>query len=921
MMKKLSKILCVVLACFMSLGLFACDNTKTVTRDEIVKEKPEGFDKGYTYTKQNNAGLMQFYSSDEGLDAFLNEYMERHLRYSDKAIGDIKIGETSTVWKEWEAMSVMWMNTTAIGYSPKESVASFISNIYQDEFGYIWVDSGATTSLWGQGWEFPRPSHSGVGADGVYEPLKKGDSPNADGSDKATEDEAVSEYKNHTYFMNLSPYNRIVNNWISYGTDPTGQYERREYGGRPYTQTPEGAQGVLEPSGMSKTNAISVTAGSATLKSATFETINKQEDALFTEEETTIIHDLPNLPKGNYRVTKNFTLSGDHAGSGYYLGEEDTIGVIADVFHAPFLELNLRITDNNTIGSTDAIEDIEVYWLTSDENPKEYDNTHMVKYSEFAITQYGDTMPTSCRVIFPMYAHDHWGRSEGERNITGLRIVFKFNEKGLDGKILLDRVAPCYDNRQINNNGVLLAAAAEYFRFSQDKAWLEKNIDKLRAAMQFYFSYCGKPAGLASDSELITTERLVGHDGSTNGKPGHGIGDGYWDAISCPTVNLYTNIYYYKALKSMAYLEEMAAAHGIESENTVAVRPAYMTAKESYAETAESLQARMERFTEQFREYFWNEETGRFLLGYPKADDDKVQGGEVDDEVVDYGFTTFNEKCVELGLASEEQAKSIMDWINGERTVESDTANNSGRTKQIYQYEFAPRWNTVENLYQFWWHFLNTGSPRYPTKTYAWNRQVQNGGTSLQCAYYDVAAEKTQNGTDAAFAKVKKLQTWYEKVAAARGAKDGFYSAYYLGEGIALQGVKGAGLLGCDSEFVEASLLYAMVPYQFFGLTGTKANTLDITPALPADLDWWKMENLMFGGIMYDLSIGTDWVQINSISAENDYKVCVTLPKPEGDFTVRQHTTQLTAGTDYVVVGDTVVITAPFTNGRIQIVK
>ena len=50
-------------------------------------------------------------------------------------------------------------------------------------------------------------------------------------------------------------------------------------------------------------------------------------------------------------------------------------------------------------------------------------------------------------------------------------------------------------------------------------------------------------------------------------------------------------------------------------------------------------------------------------------------------------------------------------------------------------------------------------------------------------------------------------------------------------------------------------------------------------------------------------------------------KVCVTLPKPDYDFTVRQHSTTLTEGTDYVVQGDRVVITTALRNGRIQFVK
>ena len=68
-------------------------------------------DNGYTYTKQNKEGLMQFYSSDAALDEFLNEYMRRHLRYDDEAVGDLKIGEGSTVRKASETGSPTFIRT------------------------------------------------------------------------------------------------------------------------------------------------------------------------------------------------------------------------------------------------------------------------------------------------------------------------------------------------------------------------------------------------------------------------------------------------------------------------------------------------------------------------------------------------------------------------------------------------------------------------------------------------------------------------------------------------------------------------------------------------------------------------------------------------------------------------------------------
>ena len=129
-------------------------------------------------------------------------------------------------------------------------------------------------------------------------------------------------------------------------------------------------------------------------------------------------------------------------------------------------------------------------------------------------------------------------------------------------------------------------------------------------------------------------------------------------------------------------------------------------------------------------------------------------------------------------------------------------------------------------------------------------------------------------------------------------------------------------MLGLDYEFLEAEILITAIPTVFFGLSSTEYNVLNITPNLPSSLSYWKMENLAYADIYYDLSIGDNWVQINSIQGDSTgLKVCVTLDAPNGSFEVRQHNRTLTEGTDYRVADGKVIITAPFVNGRIQIIQ
>ena len=839
----MKKIFCLILSLIVCLSVTACGGTGENSSSGGTVDIPD-YSNGYTYEKQNSEGLMQFYSSDETLDAFINEYMERHLRYNDNAIGDLKLGSGNTVWKEWEAMSVMWMNTTGIGYSPKETIGNWFSSIYQDAFGYIWVDNGNTTTDWGQSWQFPNMGHSGNANSGIYY---------------------------NTSYLNG------VNNLTGYN-------------------------------------------GSNELSSLWTGISNTGVEAELTKAST-----------GYYDA---LVLSGSDMKSVTYTFESPTDGSVKPFmgtpFCSPFLELDFSLTDYDSLGVTGQVQDVIVYWKGgSGVKNADWDEDHMVRYSDFS-TNYKEDFSSSTHIVFPMYAHENWGTSASEADaVTDMKIVLVF-EDGINAEVRLEEVTLAFDGRQVNNNTVYIAAAAYYFQYTQDTEWLAQNMDKIRKAMQFLLTYCK-----GEEQPLITTENFVGHDGTSNydyygwtdenGNPGSytntgtgsGIGDGYWDCLSNPTVNLYCNIYYFKALKGMEYLERMYEAAGLESSRTVTVMKADMSGTASYTQTADSLGTLIDAFIPEFRTYFWNEETGRFHLGYLPEDDPGLVAGVLD-RVVDYGFTTYNEEAVQLGLATDEQAESIMAWINGDRTVEEDTANNSGSARsRIYFYSFAPRWSTKENVYQYWFRFDGSRSG-----IYGWDKQVQNGGTALHCAYYDLAAEHAVNGSDSAFEKLKNIQSWYETVKEAGGTGANFYRAYYNRNGIILQGGDSSGVLGMDYEFLEAAILVTSVPELFFGLSSTEYNTLNITPALPGALTFWKMENLAYGDIYYDLSIGENWVQINSIQGDSTgLRLCVTLDAPEGSFEVRQHDNILTEGTDYEVVDGKVIINVPFRNGRIQIIQ
>jgi hypothetical protein len=76
-----------------------------------------------------------------------------------------------------------------------------------------------------------------------------------------------------------------------------------------------------------------------------------------------------------------------------------------------------------------------------------------------------------------------------------------------------------------------------------------------------------------------------------------------------------------------------------------------------------------------------------------------------------------------------------------------------------------------------------------------------------------------------------------------------------------------AGEVGLDREFLESFLPVSAVAYGFFGIEAN-GNTLTVAPQLPADLSYWKMENLAFNFVKYDLTIYENAIQLNNVRGD-----------------------------------------------------
>ena len=128
----------------------------------------------YTVRHQSIDDVLRFYSSDNRLDAFMNEYFERHMRYDeDLRIHTFPVGGGQPVWKEWESMiGSFWDASPAnLGdyYATNRWIRDWLALDYmsvQDRQGYISTSTGITTDDWGQGWSFPSYRHSRGGGYG-----------------------------------------------------------------------------------------------------------------------------------------------------------------------------------------------------------------------------------------------------------------------------------------------------------------------------------------------------------------------------------------------------------------------------------------------------------------------------------------------------------------------------------------------------------------------------------------------------------------------------------------------------------------------------------------------------------------------------------------------------------------------------------
>lgn len=543
--------------------------------------------------------------------------------------------------------------------------------------------------------------------------------------------------------------------------------------------------------------------------------------------------------------------------------------------YAPWLAVDLRMTG---IDHPENIADVKITWQKTGSTLETNATTYSVLASEIAAMNYDFTSDYSHTLWLPMYTQSNWYQAVDatvNSQIYELRIeVIAKEGTTFSGTVGLNYVRPWFDTRHSDNNAAYIESLKQYYTMTGDVEFVKEHITDARKAVNLYMQMYD------SDMQLNDQSYFYGHDGSRTTLKGS-LTNGYWDNYYTPVYDFTANMYFYQALTDMIYLENVLVNREAEgpavSEATVdtAAPTGSGVGTASYSYSVGELQSVADAVLTKMRTYFWNEETGRYYLG-------------VDNEgnKVDYGFLALNLEAMNCHIATEAQANEIAQWLNDNHD-------------KIYTYKFAPISNTEESpitngqrdIYSY---VVNSQLSNIVNMEFGEN--VQYGGAIMYTSYYDMMARIKMISADNAYERLTEIKEWYLNgpLAYAKANPEttkgkNFYTSYYNSIGIVNQNGSveghGNGAVGVDGEFTESALLAAIVPYGFFGIESEDGMTLSIAPELPAELDFWKIENMAYHRIEYDVTVYKDAVRIDSLrNAEEDHNhyVDITLDCAEG---------------------------------------
>lgn len=417
--------------------------------------------------------------------------------------------------------------------------------------------------------------------------------------------------------------------------------------------------------------------------------------------------------------------------------------------------------------------------------------------------------------------------------LTRYRITI---DRAAGSRIDLKSIITAIDTRHPITNPLFVRGSTEYFVWTRDLDFLRQNIARMRKALRFALGEFSvrqeKHVRVPWVGHDGRSGLVIGPDGKKAARPGLGVGNNYWDLLPFGGHDALATMYLFDALQRFAELERQ-----------ITQNPEWSIPHEGEPFDAGDLAALAAEIRADFQKRFWSAENGRFF-GWI----------DVEGRAYDYGFTFVNLEAIHYGLASPEQSRSILDWLDGRREIAADTS----RGADIYHWRFAPRATTRRNIETYVWPWFN---PEH----IPWGNQVQDGGAVLGFSYFDLMARLKTNGPDDAWKRLREILAWFREVQA-----EGGYRAYYANPGRGLlQGGGPPGGLGMDHEFLESVLVPQVMLYGFLGFAPS-AEGYTLQPCLPKD---WP--SLTVTGIHFH-------DQVLDITAKGDGRVDVRSASPPG---------------------------------------
>lgn len=477
-----------------------------------------------------------------------------------------------------------------------------------------------------------------------------------------------------------------------------------------------------------------------------------------------------------------------------------------DSFCAPFIQLRAICHSQPHL-----MNGARLYWKRTEDAEFTLDRSMPMLIDAYGHNDRGVNAQTGTNhCVAKLYDHPLYNGQ-----IEQIRIAF--NPEATNETFWLADLFTAYDTRHPINNPIFIIACWMQFLWTGDIEFLKRNVDRMRRALRWQ----QKEMNTLKHNHVRNT--LPGHDGRPGFRRaadgtltihwGHGVGNNYFDICPFGYDDAYATAQYYRMIMVMAEVEDAVRRH-----------PEWGIAPDTEW-TPRSLRRHAEAVKRVFNTKFWDNRNGRFIACI-----------DADGKKWDFGYTFVNLEAIWYDAATPQRARQIFEWLDGKRIVEGDTSTG----KDIYFWRFAPRISTRRNLE---WY----GQGWYAPETVPWGDQVQDGGAVLGFAFYDLIARLRVMGPDDAWNRLMSILQWEQEVRRAGG-----YRAYYAQRNVTLQGGGTAGGIGIDVEFLESSMLPAIIPLGFLGLE-PDADALWIRPKLPKAQPQMGIHGILYRGATLDI--------------------------------------------------------------------